>query len=458
VFRRLSVFAGGWTLDAAEAVCVGDGIEGSHVLDLLSQLVNKSLVIAERAQGEEARYRMLETIRQYAFEKLKASGEEDTMRRKHAEYYVGLIKKRTTAWIANDANRTSPMDLDNLRGALNWSQFVAGSAELHMWLAVGSDSFFWDRKMRTEVRGWLEGALAHADAERIEYSSPKAFVLLLLGEVLATQGDYTSAQARMTQSVKLFEKLGNIPVSAYALLRLGWVERERGDTTTARMHIENSLAIYSQMEDRTGIASATVTLGEVAVMEENTTEARTLLEASHALFQVLGDPTGMGWSLNHLGHVALLNGDYKHARHLFEESLPLFRQVNPKYVGVRETSRELGETALAEGASAQAMKHFKNALVLFQERGGQAYISWCLAGLAGVAALNEEPERAAWLWGAAEALRRSIGARPAPAARATRERLQAEVRKQLGEAALNAKWAEGQAASVEQAIDEALRP
>jgi len=197
-------------------------------------------------------------------------------------------------------------------------------------------------------------------------------------------------------------------------------------------------------------------LGEVLVMQEDAVGATRLLEESLTLFRELGDPNGIGWALNHLGHVAQILGEYERATQLHEESLPLFREIGLRWVGIPWAHQGLGETALAQGDAALATPHFMEALALFRDVGDRAGMSWCLAGLAGTAALDEEPERAVWLWGAAEALRQSIGAREAPAARATHERLKAEVRKQLGEAVFNAKWAEGQAASLEQAFAQAL--
>ena len=139
-----------------------------------------------------------------------------------------------------------------------------------------------------------------------------------------------------------------------------------------------------------------------------------------------------------------------------EESLAYFRESWQGLLCLSWAYQGLGETALAQGNATLAVTHLVESSRLFHDLEDRAGVSWCLAGLAGVAALDEEPEHAVWLWGAAEALRQSIGARPAPAARATRERLQAQVRSQLGETAFNAKWAEGQAASVEDAIAEAM--
>jgi tetratricopeptide (TPR) repeat protein len=232
--------------------------------------------------------------------------------------------------------------------------------------------------------------------------------------------------------------------------------REAGDATTARLRLEDSLTLWRELEDQAGVARALLTLGEVAVMQEDTARATALIEESLLWFHQHGDSHGIAWACNHLGHVAQIQGEYVKATRLHKESLALLRDIDPEYIGVPEANHSLGETALARGDTALAATCFEESLSLSRRIAVPKFQAWCLAGLAGVAALNEEPERAAWLWGAAEALRQSIGARPAPAARATHERLQAEVREQLGEAEFNAKWAEGQAASWEEALDKAL--
>jgi tetratricopeptide (TPR) repeat protein len=238
---------------------------------------------------------------------------------------------------------------------------------------------------------------------------------------------------------------------------MGWMARERGDFATARLLLEECLAIVRKLGDIGSIVGALNTLGEVLVMQEDIEGAARLLEESLSLSRELGEINSIGWALNHMGHVAQIQGDYERAIALHEESLSLFLLRGPYWVGIPQAHQALGETTLAQGNAALAANHLAEALELFRDMGDRMGISWCIAGLAGVAAVNEEPERAAWLWGAAEALRQSIGARHAPAIRLTHERLQAEVRKQLGEGVFNTKWAEGQAASITQAIDEALR-
>jgi non-specific serine/threonine protein kinase len=460
LLRRLSVFAGGWTLEAAEAVCEGDGIEGSHVLDLLTQLVNKSLVIAERAQGEEARYRMLETIRQYALEKLAASGETDALRKRHAMYYltlaeadVSLSAQLRLAW--QDRMET---EHDNMRAALAWSHSIEGNAELELRLAAALGGLWSYRAYWDEGRGWLEGALAHADVEGVENKQLRAHALLNLGSMCSLQSDFEAGQVYYMDSLKLYQELEDTSMPAFVLSQMGWLARERGDVTTARLRLEEGLAIFRQIGDKGGIAYALMTLGEALVMQGDAEGATRLLEESLLLSRERNDGNGMGWVLNHLGHVAQIQGQYERALHFHEESLVYFRESWQGLLCLSWVYQGLGETALAQGNATLAATDLAESLRLFHDFEDRAGISWCLAGLAGVASLNEEPERAAWLWGAAEALRQSIGARPAPAARLTHERLQAEVRQQLGETAFNAKWADGQKASVEQAIDEALRP
>jgi len=458
LLRRLSVFAGGWTLEAAEVVGVDAGTEPDEILDLLTQLVNKSLVIAERAQGEEARYRMLETIRQYALEKLTASGEADAVRQRHAEHYLALAEAGVSvnprvAWLDQMAT-----EYDNLRAALTWSQQATSGPELGLRLARLTSGFALWRGYGTEGRNWLEAALAYSDAQGAQPTPARAWVLLSLG---AGMGDYAAGQSLMSQSLKIFQELGDRPAVAEVLNYLGWWAREHGDTDTARLRVEESIVLYRELGDKSGLVWALVTLGQVAVIQEDAVLATALLEEGLALSDPLVDTLMMGWAFNHLGHVAQIQGEYERARQLHKESLVLFDKIGERHVGTIQAHQSLGETALAQGDAALATTHFAEALALRRDLGyrsvmARADMAWCLAGLAGAAVVNEEPERAAWLWGAAEALRQSIGARPAPAARATHERLMAAAREQLGEAAFNAALAQGQKMTLEQAVAYAL--
>jgi predicted ATPase/DNA-binding XRE family transcriptional regulator len=453
LLRRLSVFAGGWTLEAAEAVCASEGLESTGILDGLTQLVNKSLVLIERVQGEEIRYRMLEIIRQYAMGKLTASSEVNEAQQQHARYYLAQAE----AYLFGPGFLRLEQQHDNLRTALAWCLSNTGDVELGLRLATAMSSGMFP----VESCRWLEAVLSRADTAGVNITLARANALFELGHVLAYRGDYAAGRAHMTHSLKLFQELGEYSRVAWTLGRLGILAREQGDATTARAQLEESIALFRELGDKHGIASSSVSLGEVAVLQEDPEWAIPLLEEGLELMKERKDvfgPNWVGWVLNHLGHIAQIQGQYTRAMRLHEESISQFREVEELYrdLGFVWGYESLGETALAEGKAAIAARHLMNALGLSQDGGFQAETAWCLAGLAGVAALNEEPERAAWLWGAAEALRQSIGARIAPAARATHERLKADVRKHLGEAMFNAKWAEGQAASLEEAIAEAM--
>jgi len=453
---RLAVFAGGWTLEAAEAVGAGDGIAADQVFDLLSHLIDKSLVRVAQPAGGAARYHLLETIRQYALAKLAASGEADETRGRHAAYYLALAEA-AAAWTGRlqlaSLDRLE-MERDNLRAALGWCQSAPSRADWGLRLAAQSGRWWSYQGYWTEAQGWLEGALAHPGAAN--YPHGQALANVRLGLMFAYRGDYVSAQAQIAQGLRLFQELADRPNTAMALAQLGMVARDRGDAATARARLEESLALYRELRDESGICGATNTLAETMSMQGDLVAAKALLEVNLRRARQLEDPQSIAWPLNHLGHIAQLQGEYAEAIRLHEASLKPFRELGARHGGHIWAHHDLGETYLAQGDAQLAASHFAQALAVARDLGYRAGLAWCLAGMAGVAVLDEEPERATRLWGAAEALRQSIGARHAPAARATREKLIAKAREQLGDEAFDAAWAKGQAMTAEQAIELAV--
>jgi predicted ATPase/transcriptional regulator with XRE-family HTH domain len=455
VLRRLAVFSGGWSLEAAEAVCAGPGVAASEVVDLLARLIDKSLAISE-AWGGEARYRLLETIRQYAMTKLAESGEAAAVRRQHAEYFLALAEAGGPSWLARAPetwlNRMQ-IEHDNLRAALAWSQVSPAGAELGMRLA-NQLSVFWYYYDWSEERGWLERALAHPQAAN--YPGQQARSTLHLGMIRATEGDLAGAQTLFARSLDLLRQVDDRENTGWALERLGWLARERGEAAAARAYLEESAEIFREIGEETLSVGLNNTLGATMILQGELAAAQQLLEENLARGRQLDESEAIGWTLNHLGQIAQLQGEYEQARRLHEASLQQFEVIGRQDYSVMEAHQSLGETALAQGDAVRAAKHFGEGLLIACDLSIRVGMAWCLAGLAGAAALDEEPERAARLWGAAEALRLSIGVREAPASHATRERLMADVREQLGEAAFAAAWAEGQAATLEEAIDDAL--
>jgi predicted ATPase/DNA-binding XRE family transcriptional regulator len=473
LLRRLAVFVGGWTLEAAEAVCDVSSeheqlskAEVDHVvlntpspseqpiLDLLGHLVDKSLVEVE--PGEEiARYRMLETIRQYALEKLAGSGDADTLRRRHASYVRDAVQMQN--YISQrETIRGNRLERDNLRAALAWSQSAAGDPVLALDLAL---NLAWVEYMRGDYQGarrLLVQALAYA--EGLVDTQRYAEASLWQGNFTGQTGDLAASRALFEQAYTLYQKLGDKPGETLALERLGWVAREQGDAATARGLLEQLVTVSRERGDKQMLIETLTTLGEVAVLQEDVTSAEMLLEESLVLSRESNNQHKIGWTLNHLGHAAQLHGDYDRAAQLHAESLALFVELmGEKNDGVVWAWQSLGETALGQGDLAATRGWLTADLRLCDEIGDRVTSAWCLAGLGSAAAFDEDPERAARLWGAAERLRAALSCRPAPAARATYERAVALARAQLGDEAFVAAWAAGEALSLDEAIVEALR-
>jgi predicted ATPase/transcriptional regulator with XRE-family HTH domain len=444
---QLTVFVGGWSLEAAETLWAG---EVADVLDLLTRLVDKSLVQVEQQHGA-ARYRLLETIRQYGLEKLAASGEADALRRRHADYYLSLAE---SGW-ADHAGRLSwfVLEYDNFRAALRWAvEQPAGETALRL---VHALEWFWYRGgYWSEGRTWLRRTLERPEIAARTHA--RAAILGMLGHLSWNQSDSLAGQALLHESLALYRELGDPLGSTYPLIQLAVIAREQGDAAQATALLEEMLAIGHVHAQAETIAWAQVTMGEVAVLREDAAEAAAWLTQGLASFQRENVGVGIAWALNHLGHVAQLRGEYEQAAALHAESLILFRETDQQGVGWALESQ--GQVALARGELDDAYLRFAESLQLALDLGYKPGIAWCLAGLAATAALDAQPVRAAQLWGAAEALRSAIGIRPPPASRVLYDRAITTARGQLGDAAFEAAWAAGQAIPLEDAIAAAMAP
>ena len=314
--------------------------------------------------------------------------------------------------------------------------------------------FVWDfRGVRHEAIAALERSLKHPRG--IEPSATHFNVLWGLAVLLALTGNYTAARIHFELLVPLARERGDIGRYAGMLERLGWVAREQGDSATAWLHMTESLAILRELGDAAAIAGTLMSMAQIAVLDEDSERAELLLAESRVLGQHVAVDSDLSiCTLNHLGHAAQLRGDYGRAAQLHHESLTYMKSHH--HASLVWAYHGLGETALGLGNSDEAARWLAQGLALSQTLYVPAYIAWCLAGLGSAAALDEESERAARLWGAAEGLRQSIGCRSAPAARATYERAMAVARAQLGDEAFAAAWAAGQALPLKQALAEAL--
>jgi predicted ATPase/DNA-binding CsgD family transcriptional regulator len=433
LFRRLAVFAGGWTLEAAEAVCAGDGtgalrgIEAGEVVGLLLELVDKSLVVAEDREGE-ARYRFLETIRQYGLERLEASGEAAEIRRRHAEYFVTLAERAEpelsgpgqAVWLDR-----LEREHDNLRATLGRLSRPDPGEVARGGSRAGAEA---------QARLRLGGALGRFWDLRGYLAEGRAWLAALLGPEGAAPP--TAARSR-------------------ALCAAGWLAYWQGDYAAARALSEESVSIGRQVGDERGVAEALTCLGWIADAEGDHAAARTLFEASLAIRRRLGDRWGIAQSLSGLGWIASVEGDHAAARTLLDESLAVSREVGDKR-GIADALVHLADLLQAQGELAQARGFLDESLAIGRDLGDRAMIVEGLELSAKAALTAREAHRAARLLGAVHALREVVGAPVSPSYRAEQERDVVAVRADLGEGRFAAAWAAGRAMTLAQAVAYAL--
>ena len=316
LFRRLSVFHGGWALEAAEAVCSGGDVEELEILELLSRLVAKSLVVVEPPADGQVRYRLLENLRRYGRERLAETDEGGALAGRHRDWYLALAEEAAplltgpdqAAWLDRLAR-----DHDNLRAALA----AAGGAEA-VRLAGALWRFWHVRGYPTEGRQWSEAALA-----RGEDAAPDVRAQALGGAgILAwAQQDYPAAQRLCEASLGLWQSLGNRGKAAGALNTLAMVAEYQGDYATARAHYEQVLTIFEQLGDAYRTAVILGNLGALSLNEGDPEKAAPLFEQSLALHQSLGNELGIASTFHNMGEVAQRRGRHDDAVSLYGRSL-----------------------------------------------------------------------------------------------------------------------------------------
>jgi predicted ATPase/DNA-binding CsgD family transcriptional regulator len=455
MLRRLSVFAGGCTLHAAEAVSGAMGDLPPEALELVASLVDKSLLRQVEGTDGEPRLLMLETIREYALERLAESAEEETVRRVHASYYLALTEEAAPK--LTTAEQMAWLDLletehNNLRAALRWSLDRA-EVETALRLVGALWRFWYVRGHSNEGRRWLEEALA-LNAGGAE--SLRARALNGAGHLAWAQGDHDRAKALREESLALSRQAGEKREIADALNGLGFVIRRRGNYEAARDMHEEALALYKELDDRWGIARSIDLSGRAAAFQGDYAAARPGLEEALKIFREVGDQEGIAESTAVMGMVALGRGDYPAARLRIEEARRIMSSLGDRR-GVGKMNTALGDAALNQGNPEAACSLYEEALKDLKDLEDKWWIAWCLEGMAGVATAQKRPEQAARLFGAAAALRKMIGAPRPPAFRSYHERNLAAVRERLGETKFTAAWEEGRSMTTEQAIAHALK-
>jgi predicted ATPase/DNA-binding NarL/FixJ family response regulator/tetratricopeptide (TPR) repeat protein len=510
LFRRLSVFAGGWTLEAAERVCADEAIDDADVLELLLQLVDRSLVLAEEQVGPDrgmpqTRYRLLETLRQYGAEKLEAADETAALRTRQLAWCIDLVEgPGSLMGMQRGPGHALHLELlerehDNLREALRWSLIEAApeSERRAGQRMVGALwPFWWMRSHVSEGAHWQELALAVPDSDDESDRHTRASVLIGAGVLGMWRREHARSAAWVSQGQALLHPGEDPTLSAHALGMLGLAAEARGEIAGATAYYEESLALARTVVLAWVIGWLLGHLGRLAMLRGEYERATVLLEESLRHFEESGERQGAGWSYQYLARVMERQGNLSQAMHLFEAALAASRDVGER-IGIAWALGNLGRLARMEGDDARADRLFGECLRIAREIGDHWCAAWTLGNL-GRAALDrhehqraaalfeeslvlcrelaspERPsaypvhylgvvageqghlERAARLFGAAEALRDVARRALSPADRTEHQRHVDAVRHALGEPRFSAAWAEGQSLSFERAVEYAL--
>jgi len=456
LFRRLAVFVGGCTLEAAEAVCTAHADLLIDVLEAVAALVDKSLLRQETQADGQPRLLMLETIREYALERLAASGEAEAVRRQHAIFFLRFSEEAEPKIRGAEHflwRTRLEVEHDNLRAALRWT-LESQEAEMGMQLAFSLVAFWRASNQDREGRNWCEQVLAQPGTSA--RTAARAMALLAAGAMTMFQGDLPQAQLLLEESIAIGREVGRAAkrTLALALALLAYGALLQGNLGAARELAEEGVRLFREVGEAWGTALALNHLGRATLELGDPAAARPLLEESAALFRA-GNMQRLAMPLNTLGRVALRQGDDTGARAYCEEALAVARATGDELF-IAEALAELGTVALHVGDSGQATALYQQSLTLIWTRGYRECIAEDLAGLAATASLLGQPERAARLFGAVEALREVSGIRLSPLPRADYDRAVEGIRAHLDEATFAQAWEKGRAMPLEQAIAEAL--
>jgi predicted ATPase/class 3 adenylate cyclase len=453
LFWRLSVFSRGHTLEAAEEVCDPEG--KLDALEVVGSLLEKSLLRREEGVGGEPRFVMLETVHEYASEKLIESGQDEKIKRAHAEYFLAMAEEANVELRGPEAAKgleRLEAEHDNMRAALSWAKGRQKN-ELGLRLAGALWRFWWTRGYDSEGRRWLEGALAMDGRGSVE---SRAMALAGVGALASHQGDFDRAEEALVEGLELLvgEQTERSEVKLHLLLTLGHVELETEDYDKATRLFEESLSLSREEGNGWGLARSVMSLATVVHEQDELERATELYEEGMDLFREQGDKLGLARCLNNLGLVMYSRGDLGRAAELTEESVSLLRELGAgadTAVGLCN----LGWMVLLRNDIGRAADLFIECLDLAWDTGMKPIILPTLKGYACVIGARGEVRGAARLWGAAQALEAKGILKDTELPPDADLRISA-VRSSLGEQAWEEALAEGQAMTLEEAVSSAL--
>ncbi len=456
LFWRFSIFAGGATLEATEAVCnTGQDLE-IGVFEGLGSLLDKNLVQRVDSPEAEARFTMLETVREYALERLASSGEQPQTRRSHAAYCLVIAEegnpeldlKERSEWLAR-----CDLEIDNCRSALDW---LAQNNHVEWALRLSMALFrFWDmRDLFVEGRARLEALLRLVQSG---YVKERGRICTFLGALATSQGDYAAADAFLRQSLTLYRELNDQWGIAASWNALAVNARDRGNFEEAEHYFEQSLEYWRGLPDRLSTARCLHNLANAAKMRGEYGRAAAALAEAASIFEQVGDTSGAAWSINQSGDIALAEGRIEAAWNLYRNALAAFRKTGDRW-GCARSLTDLGWIYSIQGEFAAAHTAYREALEIFAELGHRRGIARVLEGVSCLAAESGDSFRALTLAAAAEHLRIQIGAPLHQAERAKLDQGLAAAREIRDGSAGKEAWQKGLEMPIQAAILMALQP
>ena len=441
LFRRFSAFVGGATIEATEAVCNTAQDLEIGAFEGLGSLLDKNLVQRVHSPDAEPRFTMLDTIREYALERLASSGEEAQTRRSHAAYCLVIAEegnpelesKERGEWLAR-----CDLEIDNCRSALDW---LEQNNQVEWALRLSMALFrFWDvRDLFVEGRARLENILRLVQSG---FLKERGRICTFLGALATSQGDYMAAEAFQRQGLTLYRELNDHWGIAASWNALAVATRDRGDFEAAEYYFEQSLEYWRRLPDRPSTARCLHNLANAAKMRGAYERAAAALAEAASIFEQVGDTSGAAWSINQSGDLALEQGRIEAAQNLYRNALAAFRKTGDRW-GCARSLTDLGWIYSIQGEFAAAHNAYREALELFAELGHRRGIARALEGAACLAATSGDAFRALTLAAAAGHLRSQIGAPLPQAERAKLEQGLSATREILNSSAGKRAWDKG---------------
>jgi tetratricopeptide (TPR) repeat protein len=442
LFRRLAVFVGGGTLEAAEAVCNVKDDLGMDLIEGLAALVDQSLIWRSDRPAGDARFHLLETVQEYGLERLAESGEDALVRRAHSAYCLIVAEeaevdlaaaREQSAWI----ERLS-LEHGNIRAALDWLTAV-GNVEWGLRLC-NALLLYWNSRAPAEGRARLLSFARMPAAAGLP--NLRARALSTAGGLAVNQGNFASARDLNEEALIMYRQLENAAGVLVCLNNLAVLHREQGDFAVASSRFLEIVQLLQTSGDQRSVAHAISNLADVARAQGEFAQARAFHAECLSILRELGDATGVAWSLNHQADIAREQGDVQTARELYQQALEIFREQHLQ-PGIARCLVDLGGLVREQGDPRAAQSLYTQALAVFHELGETVETARVLEELALCAVAQGSWDRALRLAAAASALRGKLGSRLPPARLAGLERSLAIARDHVGPTAAARAWMEG---------------